>query len=180
MVRSRISVTSASFSERSAESRRIHVNSNVLDYGILGAAMAFVVSKGNLNDDYKLLDIRGVIVPVLLSIIIILKRIIKTPKTDKISETVEILPGIGVQLYSNGKIVRFLPEDDIIDIIMTEIVKSYKVVTCVCFRIRSFQSTVEIVPAFPSFEMHYIECEQAWSEINKAILKENTKRIDGH
>ena len=169
MMRRRITVTNSANVNSLVKETSI---SSSLDYVIIVAIIAYVIRnvvsmKAGIH--IKLLDIKILTFPCFLLMILLLKIRVKHYRPRKISETIEVLPDLGVQLYSNGKLKRFLAEEDIADVIVSEIVQSLKVITCVCFRVRTMNSTAEIVPAFPSFEMHYHECEEAWIEIKKAI-----------
>lgn len=114
-----------------------------------------------------------------LSVTIIILKGSNSSKSSYYSETVEVMPGIGVQLHSNNTgIKQFIAEEDIVDVIINEVVLSYKVTTSVCFRVRGFSDndgdshSIRIVLAFPSFDMKYIECERAWVGILDATGRE--------
>lgn len=106
-------------------------------------------------------------------------------------------------IISNSIFNRKLPKREIIDVVVIEMVLSYKVTTKLYFRIRpggrggnesscgSANSSmdgnnskgcesqslmgemksggIELVEAFPDFEMTYRECDQMWEGINKAL-----------
>lgn len=104
---------------------------------------------------------------------------------------------LGVQLATlkgnNHKTYSlFLPKSEIVDVIVSEVILSYKVVSIVLFRVakksHSLQEqkpqdsfltmhsllkdeTISLVPAFPGVEMSHKECHKMRYELSKALGK---------
>ena len=86
---------------------------------------------------------------------------------------------------------KFIPLENVVDIIVSEVVLSYKVKNCVMFRIkkwsddtqekRNVQTTrmlmasgnMKLIPAFSSsmVEMSYIECTHIWQAMSEVLSK---------
>ena len=120
---------------------------------------------------------------------------------------VEILPW-GIQIDESAKIIQigaskafenrvtrtinkrstFIPLENVIDVIVSEVILSYKVRSCVIFRIKSSSDQcidkeeeckdnnvkwegITLIPAFSvdMIEMSYIECIQMWKGISDAL-----------
>lgn len=100
-----------------------------------------------------------------------------SPKRDEEGVAVSMYP-LGVQLAtvwvkeneatgtSTRKPRAFIPRDQIVDCVVTEVIWAHKVQSVVVFRVESCQGKIQLISAFPGVEMTYRECLQARSQIN--------------
>jgi len=180
-----------------------------------------IVRDVNHNVYHKVLTWSVIIFFVLLGWFLLFGTPFKPPEERVQEESVTISP-LGVQLSSSSlsstprinneshrnkpaksiskrskSIPIFIPRSDIIDVIVSEVILSYKVTSVVHFRIvkntnltslpamlseTSSPSTttmnallkvdhISLIPAFPNVEMTYKECQHMWYEISKALGK---------
>jgi len=142
---------------------------------------------------------------------------IPTKCLEEVEAKIEVLP-LGIQivrsiihkrgdnrddhLYQSIQSQCFIAHEDIIDVIISEVVLSYKVFSCIHFRVKkrerrqhhcsNLQSDqdkiqeksgdspsnymrtgkISLIPAFPDLEMSYNECEKLWADIMTALGKQ--------
>ena len=143
MVCHRIRVTSSDDNNINSLSRKELQSSSNLGVNLLLVVGVCAVSI-YVNEIHTKPNIYNLSFTALLIFVTIMFR---SKSAQDINEVVEILPNIGVQLYSNDRIDRFIACEDVIDVIISENILSFKVVSKVCLRIKSFSddNNVEIV-----------------------------------
>ena len=73
----------------------------------------------------------------------------------------------------------FIPLEDIVDVIVTEVILSYKVKNCIMFRLKKMHHDVvddEDIALSPAFsttlvELTYVECIQLWKGMSNSLMK---------
>ena len=83
---------------------------------------------------------------------------------------------IGIQLDSNNSsgIPTFVPREDVVDCVVTEIIRAHCVFSTLVIRVRQQPAnddndSIRLIPAFPGVEMTYKECLTMRHEINKYL-----------
>lgn len=116
-------------------------------------------------------------VPLLIFLSVIVSWRARTINPSLGSVTVAVYP-VGVQLMKRdvtGRCVEvplFLPREDVLDCIVSEIILSQKVVSVAIIRVRgtaSGRSFCRLVESFPGVEMSYEECLAMANKINKCL-----------
>uniref|UniRef100_A0A6T7G3R8 Phosphatidylinositol N-acetylglucosaminyltransferase subunit H conserved domain-containing protein n=1 Tax=Attheya septentrionalis TaxID=420275 RepID=A0A6T7G3R8_9STRA len=120
------------------------------------------------------------IVGIMMILMVVVRRKYRRVCVDE----VHIMPGLGVQLLqlvvsssSSLTLLRatsdplFIPRQDIQNVLLTEVVSSYQVVTVLVFVLsnRTSSSSSFLQPVFPNVQLTYRESEQMWYELRKAL-----------